>query len=140
MKDTLPDRVSKLSPDKLQLLSKRLKEKGHASKKRGISRRGSEGPAPLSFAQQRLWFLDQLEPGLPVYNVPAAVRLKGRLNVAALERSLSEVVKRHESLRTKIVMEVGRPVQIVAPARPLTLPVVDLQALPETQAADVAGR
>ena len=58
------------------------------------------GDLVLSFAQQRLWFFDQLEPGLSAYNIPAAVRLKGPLNLAALERSLNEIVKRHESLRT----------------------------------------
>ena len=58
------------------------------------------GDLALSFAQQRLWFFDQLEPGLSAYNIPAAVRLKGPLNLAALEQSLNEIVKRHESLRT----------------------------------------
>ena len=68
-----------------------------------------DGDLPLSFAQQRLWFFDQLEPGTPAYNIPAAVRLKGPLNVVALEQSLNEIVKRHESLRTTFGNVDGRP-------------------------------
>ena len=68
-----------------------------------------DGDLPLSFAQQRLWFIDQLEPGNSAYNIPAAVRLKGPLNVAALEQSLNEIVKRHESLRTTFAIVDGRP-------------------------------
>ena len=85
---------------------------------------------PLSLAQQRLWFLDQLGPGCAAYNIPAAVRLTGRLHVTALERSLSEIIRRHEILRTTFPAEDGRPVQAIAPAHALTLPVVDLQEVP----------
>ncbi len=88
------------------------------------------GDLTLSFAQQRLWFFDQLAPGLPAYNLPAAVRLEGRLNLAALEQSLNEIVKRHESLRT-IFREVdGGPAQVIAPSLTIELPVVDLRQLP----------
>ncbi|HWP44056.1 MAG TPA: amino acid adenylation domain-containing protein, partial [Blastocatellia bacterium] len=68
---------------------------------------------PLSFAQQRLWFFDQWEKASPVYNIPAAIRLRGRLDKAALERSLNEIVRRHETLRTRIGTSEGEPVQIV---------------------------
>jgi len=88
-------------------------------------------PIPLSFAQQRLWFIDQWEPGSPAYNVPAAVRLRGSLNVAALRRGLAEIVRRHEVLRTTFATVEGRPVQVIAPARPVFLPVVDLRELSE---------
>jgi acyl carrier protein len=84
----------------------------------------------LSFAQQRLWFFDQLEPGLSTYNMPAAVRLNGPLNLAALEQSLNEVVKRHESLRTTFGMAGGQPTQVIAPTLTINLPVVDLRELP----------
>src|SRR5208282_3949992 len=92
-----------------------------------------KGELPLSFAQQRLWFIDQLEPGGSVYNFPAAVRLKGPLNVAALKQSLDEIVKRHEVLRTTFAIVDGRPVQVVAPFLTLALPIVDLRELPETE-------
>ncbi|MGD0207573.1 MAG: amino acid adenylation domain-containing protein [Verrucomicrobiota bacterium] len=91
------------------------------------------GDPALSFAQQRLWFFDQLEPGLPAYNIPAAVRLKGPLNLAALEQSLNEIVKRHESLRTTFGKVEGRPTQVIAPALTIKLPVVDLRKLPASE-------
>ncbi|WPB73702.1 amino acid adenylation domain-containing protein [Archangium violaceum] len=88
-----------------------------------------EGGLPLSFAQQRLWFIEQLEPGGFTYNVPYALRLKGRLDRAVLERSLGEVVRRHEALRTTFVEVNGQPVQCIAPERVLPLPVEDVEGL-----------
>ncbi|MFW5762801.1 MAG: amino acid adenylation domain-containing protein [Coleofasciculus sp.] len=88
---------------------------------------------PLSFAQARLWFLEQLEPGNPFYNQSAAVHLLGRLNLAALEQSFNEILRRHEVLRTTFTVVEGQPVQVIAPTLPLTLPVVDLQELPEAE-------
>jgi amino acid adenylation domain-containing protein/non-ribosomal peptide synthase protein (TIGR01720 family) len=88
-------------------------------------------PLPLSYAQQRLWFLDQLEPGSPTYNLSIALRLTGVLDVSALEKSLVEIVRRHEILRTIFPAKDGRPVQVIVPALPLTLPVVDLRAIPD---------
>nr|QEO74483.1 condensation domain-containing protein [uncultured bacterium] len=91
---------------------------------------------PTSFAQQRLWFLNQLEPGSTAYNVPAAVRFSGTLDRGALERCLREIIRRHETLRTTIGVEGGQPVQIIAqppgPGRPL-LREVDLSGLAEGQ-------
>jgi amino acid adenylation domain-containing protein len=89
------------------------------------------GDLPLSFAQQRLWFLDQLQPGTSTYNMPSAVRFLGDLDVAALHRSLREVVRRHESLRTTFVIRGGRPVQSIAPELELKLPLIDLRGEPE---------
>ena len=91
-----------------------------------------DAPLPLSFAQQRLWFLDQLEPASSFYNVPAALRLRGRLDAAALERSLGEIVRRHESLRTSFPVVDGRPVQAIADPALFRLDVKDLpHAMPE---------
>ena len=91
-----------------------------------------EPTLPLSFAQERLWFLDQLEPGSATYNIPAALRLRGRLATAVLASSFAEIVRRHEALRTTFTVVEGRPVQVVAPALavPLSLPEVDLASLP----------
>ena len=92
-----------------------------------------EQDLPLSFGQQRLWFLDHLEPGNPVYNVPAAIRIVGALKVTALEQSLNKVVRRHEILRTTFSLKQGQPVLAVAATVKITLPVTDLQTLPATE-------
>lgn len=84
---------------------------------------------PLSFAQQRLWFLQQFDHGSSVYNVPVALRIHGPLKVSALEQSLVEIVCRHEALRTTFTTESGHPVQVVHPAMTLQLPVKDLRGL-----------
>jgi amino acid adenylation domain-containing protein len=100
------------------------------------------GPLPLSFAQQRLWFINQLEPNSAAYNLPLAMRLSGPLNLAALERSLSEIMRRHESLRTSFPVRDGRPVQLINDAQLLTIPVTDLSELSaaerEAAAAELA--
>ncbi|HEX6717639.1 MAG TPA: amino acid adenylation domain-containing protein [Pyrinomonadaceae bacterium] len=91
------------------------------------------GDLPLSFAQQRLWFLDQLEPGCHAYNMPGAVRISGLLDRAVLEKSLGEIVRRHETLRTHFASTGGEPIQVVAAPAPLNLPVIDLSELPLIQ-------
>ncbi|MEM7350597.1 MAG: non-ribosomal peptide synthase/polyketide synthase, partial [Acidobacteriota bacterium] len=85
--------------------------------------------APLSFAQQRLWFIDQLEPGSSAYNIPLILRLQGELDLAALGHSCSEVVRRHEVLRTRFVEHQGEPVQQIDANASLPLPVIDLERL-----------
>jgi amino acid adenylation domain-containing protein len=90
-----------------------------------------EGALPLSYAQQRLWFLDQLESGNPIYNIPVALRLRGPLFVDALERTLNEIVRRHESLRTVFSEEQGEAVQVILPEQPVIMPVFNLSNLPE---------
>jgi len=98
-----------------------------------IGRISRTGDLPLSFAQQRLWFLDQLAPGNPFYNIPAAVRLDGALDVEVLHRSLNEIVRRHEVLRTTFPKVDGVPSQVIAAALALPLPVIDLQDWPDTE-------
>jgi amino acid adenylation domain-containing protein/FkbM family methyltransferase len=95
-------------------------------------------PIPLSFAQERLWFLDRLEPGSAAYNVPTAVRLTGRLDAAALAASLAAIARRHAALRTTFKRVDGAPVQVIAPAAALPFPRVDLASLP-TGPAGPAG-
>ncbi len=95
-----------------------------------VSRRGA---LPLSFAQQRLWVLDQLTPGLTAYNLLLPVRLEGRLDAGALERALHEIVRRHEALRTRFEVVAGSPVQRIEPAAPFALPRVDLRGLPPAE-------
>src|SRR5689334_25344209 len=80
-------------------------------------------PLPLSFAQQRLWFLDRLQPGDTSYNVPFAVRLTGALRIEALAAALAEILRRHEPLRTTFRSEGAEPVQIIAPPGAFVLPV-----------------
>ncbi len=88
---------------------------------------------PLSFAQARLWFLDQLEKGNPAYNISFALRLQGAIDVTLLEQSLNEMVRRHEILRTTFSMVDGQPVQVITSSLRLSLPVEDYQSLPEVE-------
>jgi amino acid adenylation domain-containing protein/non-ribosomal peptide synthase protein (TIGR01720 family) len=97
-----------------------------------ITRVARDISLPLSFAQQRLWIVEQLVSGAPVYHLPAAVRLKGQLNIEALEQSLNEIVRRHETLRTSFALLDGKPVQVIAPDLTLPLPLVDLSESAET--------
>ncbi|HEX7243315.1 MAG TPA: amino acid adenylation domain-containing protein, partial [Longimicrobiaceae bacterium] len=93
-----------------------------------VPRDGS--PLPLSFAQQRLWVVDRIEPDSPAYNMPHPLRLRGVLELPVLRASLDALVRRHESLRTTFSEEGGRPVQVVHPAVRVPLPAVDLRGLP----------
>jgi amino acid adenylation domain-containing protein len=95
-----------------------------------ISRSGN---LPVSFAQQRLWFLDQLIPNNPFYNIPVALHLTGSLNLAALEQTFNEIVRRHEALRTTFVIQSGQPVQIINSTLKIPLPVIDLRQLPQAE-------
>jgi amino acid adenylation domain-containing protein len=104
-----------------------------------IERADRGRPLPLSFAQQRLWFLQQMDPGSTAYNVAGGYRLSGALDVAALERALSEIVRRHEVLRTVFPLVDGEPVQEVRPAMPVHLPRVDLTRLAGEQEIAVAA-
>ncbi|HEV3052085.1 MAG TPA: condensation domain-containing protein, partial [Longimicrobium sp.] len=124
--------VDKLSPERRALLQKILRQRtGPAHEPAAIRPREGGGPAPLSFAQERLWFIDRLEPGSATYNIPVAQRLGGVLDQAALERALGEIVRRHEALRTTFTEADGSPVQVIAPFGEFALPVEDLSGLGE---------
>ena len=101
-----------------------------------LERAPRDGDLPVSFSQERLWFLQRLDPDSVAYNLQANVSLPGPLAAAALERALSELARRHEVLRTSFVAREGRPVQVVAAPRPITVPVTDLAHLagPEREA------
>ena len=88
---------------------------------------------PMSLAQEGLWFLDQLEPDRATYIIPVAIRLRGLLDVEALDRSLNMIVQRHEALRTTFRMREGQPVQVIAPTLAIPLSLVDLRGFPEAE-------
>ncbi|HEV2855404.1 MAG TPA: amino acid adenylation domain-containing protein [Thermoanaerobaculia bacterium] len=137
--------LSELSPEQRELLQLRLKKQqaqNQASVPGGRIRRRDPGleELPLSFSQQRLWILDQWEPGNPAYNMFGAFRLEGPLGVAALAASFNEIVRRHEVLRTRFVATGGRPRQVVSPPAPVPLPVVDLSGLEASRSQAEARR
>ncbi|MDZ8258879.1 non-ribosomal peptide synthetase [Nostoc sp. ChiQUE01b] len=105
-----------------------------------IQRVPRDGDLPLSFAQQRLWFLHQLSPNTRAYNLLLTLRLEGSLNIVALEQSLSELVRRHEILRTNFPAVDGKPVQVIAPSTDLSLPIYGLQGLSAQQQSDRIGQ
>ncbi|HZQ46542.1 MAG TPA: condensation domain-containing protein, partial [Verrucomicrobiae bacterium] len=116
-----------LSARKQALLQLLLKERNErASGVAVIPRREGKGPTPLSFAQERLWFLDQLTPGNCAYNLSRAIRIEGNLDLVVLERAINEIVRRHEVLRTSFELLDGTPMQIVHEAQPMRLNVQDL--------------
>jgi amino acid adenylation domain-containing protein len=130
--DDLAQRRANLSPARRALLEKWTRGRlSGASEAPRIPRRSRLEPLPLSFAQQRLWFLDQLLPGNVAYTIGGGVRLLGSLDVAAIARSLNEMCRRHEVLRTTFAAMDGRPVQVIAPSLALPLPLLDRQRLSE---------
>jgi amino acid adenylation domain-containing protein len=125
------DRIANLSPEKLALLQERLMKKGgSAVKKARISPRQSIAPAPASFAQQQLWFLNQLEPDSP-FNISIAVRLNGSLKVDAIEQTLDAIVDRHHALRTVFATIEETLVQVILPPQSVVLNTIDLTHLSE---------
>ena len=105
-----------------------------------MERASRDSHIPLSFAQQRLWFIDQVSPGNPAYNLENPVLIDGRLSTCAMEQTLCEIERRHEVLRTSFPILDGRPIQVIAPVRRMTLPVVDLSASTATDQQAMAKR
>ena len=123
------ERLAKLSPAKRTLLELRLQQKAAAdSVRHTIPRSTTRASAPLSFAQQRLWFLNQLEPASPIYNESRAIRLRGSLDVESLQKSLDRIVVRHDVLRTNFITLDGNPQQTITDSRAVELPVIDLRS------------
>ena len=133
------DRFRNLSPKKRALARQKLQAK--AQSRAGAAPaapRAKDQPAPLSFPQQRLWFLDQMEGGSAHYNEFGALRITGRLDVSVLSQSINHIICRHEVLRTTFAAENGVPVQIVHPPVELPITVVDLSNLsPRDQQAKI---
>ncbi len=132
--------LKNLTPKKRELLELLLKERKQKAESVAVKaapapipRRKVFSPAPVSFAQQRLWFIDQLIPGTPQFNIPAAIRLQGELNVGLLHKAFAEIIRRHETLRTSFTSQEGTPLQVVSPSVELEIPVVDLRGLPEAE-------
>jgi hypothetical protein len=123
--------IAGISREQRELLMQRLGEqKAQTEDLTIIQHDGDQSGYPLSYGQLRLWFLDQLDPGSPVYNVYFAFRLQGSLNVETLERSFSMILCRHEILRATFTTLNDQPVQIISPEITISLPVVDLSELP----------
>ncbi len=135
----LQERLAGLSPEKRAWVLKKLRESGKTSTTEGwdgpIAQQSRDQDMPLSFAQQRLWFLYQLQGPSATYNNSETWRLEGPLNIAALTHSLTCLVNRHESLRTTFSATQGEPAQVIHAVSRVTLPVVDLQTTPEAEQA-----
>lgn len=144
--ESLTRRIDGLSPEKRAALDKLLRAKGlkTTAQPMKIRRRGKSDFTPLSFGQQRLWVLHQLDPATPSYNMPDAVRLEGALQVAALKQTFEEIVRRHDVLRTTFRMTERGPEQSVAPQqdvkRFLDFAVVDLSLMEEAKREEEARR
>ena len=145
MIEPTPQQLSDLDPEQLDFLLRRLRRAGRKADGDAVSqlipRRQEPGPQPLSFAQQRLWFIHQLEQRSTAYHIPIAVDLAGPLRLPCLRAALAAVVRRHEALRTTFELAGGHPVQVVRAAVAPALPLVDLAALPadaEPLAAELA--
>ena len=120
--------LGELTAEQRVELESRLLQKITLPSNSAIPRRDTFSPCPLSFGQERLWFLNQLEPESPVYNESSARRLIGALDVNALEKTFNCVIARHEVLRTTIALVDGNPMQRIAACRTIELPVIDLRS------------
>ncbi len=132
-------RFKGFAPERLELFVRTLHAKGIGGDWRPpFQRLERVAASALSYAQERLWIIDQLEPGGATYNIPVAVRLKGALDVGVVERVFKEVVKRHEVLRTRIEMREGRGVQVIEGGWSGAVELVDLREKGE-EGAVIAG-
>ena len=133
MSDNQTDIAGLSLAERAALEMRLLEGRGSEAGARRIQPRDPAATVPLSFAQQRLWFLDQLQPGTSTYNMARRIRLRGRLDTESLRRALDGMVARHEPLRTTIVAVEGTPRQVIAPALSIPMPVTDLSGLPDRE-------
>ncbi len=137
--DDVLRRMDGLSPEKRALFIARLKKGGAEDLRMRILPRPMHAKhSPLSFAQQRLYFLNTYEPDNPSYNMPSALRLEGQLDYESLRKSIGEIIRRHEVLRTTFAIVEGQPVQRVSPATNFLLPLTDLSQLPQNEREPLA--
>src|SRR5271168_5139326 len=121
------------SDQKRRLLEQYLQQRSHTTSAVDVIPRRPPGVSiPLTLAQKQVWLHAQLAPDLPLYNEPFTIHRKGPLDALALERSLNEIIRRHEAWRTTFAIVDGEPVQVVHPPFEIKLPVVDLRYLPES--------
>jgi amino acid adenylation domain-containing protein len=132
-------RIANLSPEQRALLQKKLTHKAASRAEpqpQKPSVRTPGQPVPLSFGQERMWFVDQLQPGSPAYNMPVILPLQGVVSVPVLEQCLTEIVRRHEALRTTFAMRDGTPMQIIHAPGPVVVSVADVSQLPHAAGRD----
>lgn len=142
MSDQLDSHRDLTPQEKRALLERLLREKAAKASLQDADKSTHRSPItpvsrdqkyfPLSSAQQRIWLLDQFEPGTPTYNIPFSLRLEGTLDLEALEATFNEIVKRHEPLRTNFRIENEQPVQEILPARPITVRLINLDSIPKS--------
>lgn len=131
---SIEQQLQKLSPEKQKLLYKMLAEKQQKmAQPKAIAKRNENDPLVLSFAQERLWFIEQLEPGKSTYNVASTYRLKGNANIPVYEKSLNEIIRRHEILRMAFIENDGTPAITVTQHIQLKVRVVDIRDLTELE-------
>jgi amino acid adenylation domain-containing protein len=135
----LNERIAALSPEQRELFEAKLKKRGLSLQpSQTIPRRQRQNECRLSFDQERIWVVDQMEPGNPAYNIFSMSRLKGAIDVPLMERALNEIVRRHEVLRTTFTAIDGEPRQVIAPSLFVPLELIDLRALtPEAREREV---
>jgi len=133
--------IANLTPQQRAVLEMKLKQqRAKAAPQAPIGRRENQDVHPLSFSQQRLWFIDQLQPGESAYHISRALRLKGRLDIDALRRAFETIVSRHEVLRACFINDQGQPVQQIRPVEAFPLPVTDCTATDSQDALAAARR
>src|SRR5437870_1028691 len=139
---SLREQLAGLSPAKRSLLELKLMKKKRRDNgaKQVIARLPDCASAPLSYNQQGLWVLSQLMPGTSLYHTPTAARLTGVLDVPALQRTIDFIVARHQALRTTFAVVDGNPMQVIAEALSVDLPIFDLSNLPEAERQSAARK